>query len=196
MCLAPNLNMEQLSLKIAWRHLWKAKSFSIINLGGLAIGLCAAILLLLYVASEWQFNKQFVNAENIYEVKVNLLENGSRVISTGDHTPYPLVAAMKVELPEVKSIASITWPTQTLLVNGQKSVKVQNRLADPAILKVLSYKFIQGDANAAFAKPNSIVLTQHVADHLFGKEKALGQNLKYMNFANLTVTGVVKIVKD
>lgn len=184
--------MEELSLKIAWRQLWKAKSFSLINLGGLAIGLCAAILLLLYVASEWQFNKQFANAENIYEVKVNVLESEKQAVSTGDQTPYPLASAMKAKLPGIKQVAAITWPSQILLVNGQQSIKVQNRLADPAILKVLSYKFIEGDANSAFAKPNSIILTQSTANRLFGANKPLGKSIKFMNFASLTVTGIIE----
>jgi len=184
--------MEELSLKIAWRQLWKAKSFSLINLGGLAIGLCAAILLFLYVANEWQFNKQFANATSIYEVKVNMLESGSKVAGTSDLTPLPLAAAMKAKLPEVRSAAAISWSAQALLVNGQRSIKTQNRLAEPSILKVLSYRFIEGDAGSAFAKPNSIILTQSAARRLFGGQKSLGKSLKFMNFANLTVTGIVE----
>lgn len=184
--------MEELSLKIAWRNIWKAKAFSLINLGGLAIGLCSALLLMLYVVSEYQFNRQFTDVENIYEVKVNVLESGDRIVSTGDQTPHPLAAAMKAELPGIKNIAAITWPSQTLLVNGQHSVKIQNRLADPDILKVLSYKFIAGDAATAFAQPNAIILTRGAATRLFGDKDAMNKPVKFMNFAELTVTGIIE----
>ena len=184
--------MEQLSLKTAWRHLYNGKGFSLINIGGLAIGLCAALLLLLYTASEWQFDTQYADAKNIYVVKKNLMENGNRIVGTGDETPQPLAKAMSTELPGIKAVAVITWPTKTLLLNGERSIKVMNRLAEPDILKVLSYNFISGDASSAFAKPNSIILTRSTAQQLFGDTDALNKTVNYMNNAILTVTGVIE----
>jgi putative ABC transport system permease protein len=184
--------MEKLSFKIAWRNLWKNKGFTLINLGGLAIGLAASLLLLLYVANEWSFNTQFNDVQNIYEVKVNHLDNLNNIKGTGDHTPNALAQTMKAELAGVKDAAMITWPTKTLLVSGDKSVKVQNRFADPDILKILSYKFISGSAETAFKQPNSIVLTQSSARKLFGTTPAINKGIKFMNFAALKVTGVIE----
>jgi putative ABC transport system permease protein len=184
--------MEKLSFKIAWRNLWKNKGFTLINLGGLAVGLAASLLLLLYVANEWSFNTQFNDVQNIYEVKVNHLDNLNNIKGTGDHTPNALAHTMKAELAGVKDAAMITWPTKTLLVSGDKSVKVQNRFADPDILKILSYKFISGSAETAFKQPNSIVLTQSAARKLFGTTPAINKGIKFMNFAALKVTGVIE----
>ena len=184
--------MEKLSFKIAWRNLWKNKGFTLINLGGLAVGLAASLLLLLYVANEWQFNTQFSDAQNIYEVKVNHLDNLNSIKGTGDHTPNALARTMKAELSGIKDAAMITWPTKTLLVYGDKSIKVENRFAEPDILKILSYTFVSGSAETAFKQPNSIILTQSAAKRLFGNATAINKGIKFMNFAALTVTGVIE----
>ncbi|TCD02911.1 ABC transporter permease [Pedobacter psychroterrae] len=184
--------MEELSLKIAWRNLWKNKGFTLINLGGLAIGLAASMLLLLYVANEWKFNTQFNDVQNIYEVKVNHLDNLNSIKGTGNHTPNVLAGTMKAEFPGIKNAAMITWSTKTLLVYGDKSIKVENRFAEPDILKILSYKFVSGSAETAFRQPNSIVLTQSAARMLFGNATALNKGIKFMNFATLKVTGVIE----
>jgi len=184
--------MDKLSLKIAWRNLWKNKGFTLINLGGLAIGLAASLLLLLYVANEWKFNTQYKDAENIYEVKTNFLDATGKVFGTTGVSPNALPLAMRSELAGVKAAAFITWPSQTLLVNGTTSVKVDNRIAEPDILKILSYKFISGSAETAFSKPNSVILTSNTAKRLFPNTSAIGKSLKFMNFANLTVTGIIE----
>nr|WP_068892217.1 FtsX-like permease family protein [Pedobacter panaciterrae] len=184
--------MEKLSFKIAWRSLWKNKGFTLINLGGLAIGLASSLLLLLYVANEWKFNTQYKDAENIFEVKINSLDYANKVVSTTDVSPNALAGAMKAELPGIKGAAMITWPVQTLLVNGTTGIKVENRLAEPDILKVLGYKFISGTAETAFEQPNSIILTKSTAERLFPDGSAFRKSVKFMNFANLTVTGIIE----
>jgi putative ABC transport system permease protein len=184
--------METLMFKIAWRNLWKNKGFTLINLGGLAIGLTASLLLLLYVANEWKFNTQFAEAQNIYEVKINHLDHSNVITRTGDYTPNALAGTMKAQFAGIREAAMITWPAKTLLVNGSQSVKVQNRFADPDILKILSYTFISGDAQTAFQQPNSIILTRSTAKRLFGNVPALNKGLKFMNFATLKVTGVIE----
>jgi ABC-type antimicrobial peptide transport system permease subunit len=184
--------MEKLSFKIAWRNLLKDKGFTLINLGGLAIGIAAALLLLLYVANQWKFNTQYQDAENIYEVKANSLDHAGKIIGTTDLSPNSLAAAMKAEISGIKNTAFITWPTKTLLVNGNTGVKVENRLAEPDILKILSYKFISGTAETAFQRPNSIILTRSTAHKLFPHTSAFNKAIKFMNFASLTVTGIIE----
>lgn len=184
--------MEKLSFKIAWRNLLKDKGFTLINLGGLAIGIAAALLLLLYVANQWKFNTQYQDVENIYEVKANSLDHAGKIIGTTDLSPNSLAAAMKAEISSIKNTAFITWPTKTLLVNGNTGVKVENRLAEPDILKILSYKFISGTAETAFQRPNSIILTRSTAHKLFPHTSAFNKVIKFMNFASLTVTGIIE----
>lgn len=161
-------------------------------MGGLAIGLAASLLLLLYVANEWDFNKQYQNANEIYEVKTNILDFSGKIVSTTEVSPNALAAAMKTELSGVENASFITWPSKTLLVNGETSIKVQNRIAQPDILKILSYTFIDGNAETAFSKPNAIILTESTAKKLFPNSSAMNQSLKFMNYANLTVTGIIK----
>jgi len=184
--------MEQISFKIAWRNLWKNKSFTLLNVGGLVTGLSASLLLLLYVAEQWSYNTQFKDAANIYEVKVNHKDNFDHISATTNETPNALAPAMRTELPGIKAIANITWASRVLLVSGDKSVKAENRLAEPDILKILNYEYLSGSAETAFQQPNSIILTESTAKKLFGNVPALNKSIKYMNFAQLTVTGIIK----
>ena len=68
--------MFKLNLKIALRNLWKNKGFSLINIGGLAIGLASCMILLLYVAYEWSYDKQFKNNDKTYVVYQSVVANG------------------------------------------------------------------------------------------------------------------------
>jgi ABC-type antimicrobial peptide transport system permease subunit len=184
--------MEKMSFKIAWRSLFKNKSFTLINLGGLAIGLAASLLLLIYVANEWKFNSQYNNPESIFEVKANQLNDAQEIVSTGDLTPNALAPTLKNEFSAIQDIAKITGADQVLIVNENAGIKVQNRFADADILKILSYKFIDGSAETAFRQPNSIILTRHTAERLFPNTTAFNKQVKFMNFAKLTVTGVIE----
>ncbi|PTT02498.1 cell division protein FtsX, partial [Pedobacter sp. HMWF019] len=155
--------MEKISFKIAWRSLFKNKRFTLINLGGLAIGLASSLLLLIYVANEWKFNSQYNDAENIFEVKANQLNDVQEIVSTGDLTPNTLAPTMKSEFSAIQEIAKITGVDQMLIVNGNAGIKAQNRFADADILKILRYKFIDGSSETAFKQPNSIILTRRTA---------------------------------
>lgn len=68
--------MFKLNFKIALRNLWKNKGFSLINIGGLAIGLASCMILLIYVAYEWSYDKQFTNNDKTYVVYQNVVASG------------------------------------------------------------------------------------------------------------------------
>ena len=68
--------MFKLNIKIALRNLWKNKGFSLINIGGLAIGLASCMILLMYVAYEWSYDKQFSNNEKTYITYQSVVANG------------------------------------------------------------------------------------------------------------------------
>lgn len=184
--------MNQLSFKIAWRNLYNNKGFTFINLGGLAIGLGACLMLLLYVANEWKYDSQFKDAANIYEVKVNFIDQSNQIMATGDQTPNVLAKNIRAEVPGVQSVGYMSYPVKNLLGTRESSLKVENRFADPEILKIFSLDFIRGSAEKAFEKPNAIILTESLASKLFPNGDALNQNLRFDNSNNLQVTGVIR----
>ncbi|MDQ7947764.1 MAG: FtsX-like permease family protein [Pedobacter sp.] len=182
--------MFKLNFKIALRSLWKNKGFSLINIGGLAVGLACCLMLMLYVNYEWGYDRQYQNLNNIYIGKLNLLFNG-KVATTGA-LPYPLDRAIQQEIPGIKRAAKIEQQRgDKLFAHGEHKFKFKSYYVDPNIAEILSVKFIQGNAEHAFNGPNSIVLTKNAAHKLFGTDHALGKSLKWDNQQELMVSAVI-----
>ncbi|MBB2149212.1 ABC transporter permease [Pedobacter gandavensis] len=182
--------MFKLNFKIALRNLLRNKTASLINISGLAIGLSACLMLLLYVAYEWNYDRGYKN--EIYHLMVNFSDKNKQVENTGDQVPNVLAKTLKQEIPEIEHIARIVWPSKRLLTNGENAFKVEGRSADAEILKIFDYQFISGSPDKAFDDPNSVILTESAAKRLFGSTDVLNKVLKYENQVDVKVTGVIK----
>lgn len=182
--------MFKLNFKIAFRNLLRNKTASLINISGLAIGLAACLMLLLYVAYEWNYDRSYKN--NIYQVMVNFSDENKQVTSTSEQAPNVLAKALKQEMPEIEHVGRILWPVKRLLANGENAFKIEGRSADAEILKIFDYQFITGNPDNAFDDPNSVILTERAAKQLFGSTDVLNRVLKYENQVDVKVTGVIK----
>src|SRR3984893_3575715 len=94
--------------KIAWRNLVRNRLYSIINIGGLALGMAVSFMLLLYVYNEFSFDKCNTNSDRLYEVMRNQPSNGE--LQTGTATPVPMAPAMIKDIPEIDKVARTNWP--------------------------------------------------------------------------------------
>ncbi|WP_316749798.1 ABC transporter permease [Pedobacter gandavensis] len=184
--------MFKLNFKIALRNLLRNKTASLINISGLAIGLAACLMLLLYVAYEWNYDRGYKNKDNIYHVMVNFADQNKQITATGDQAPNILAKTLKEEIPEIEHIARILWPVKRLLATGENNLKVEGRYADAEILKIFDYQFISGNPDKAFNDPNSVIITESTAKRLFGSTDVLNKVIKYENQVNVKVTGVIK----
>lgn len=184
--------MFRLNLKIALRNLWRNKTSSVINIIGLAIGLSACLLLLLYVNYERNFDRHFKDADKIYQVMTNFQDAAGKITSTGVSPGNGIAMAIKAKIPEVDVITRIGGGDKSLIANQQNVFKRMDLFADPEILKVFNYEFITGNPNTALNTPNSIVLTQETAKLLFGTTDVLNKIVRYKNTNDLKVTGVIK----
>jgi len=184
--------MFKVNLKIAFRSLLKHKTASAINISGLAIGLAASLMLLLYVEYQWSYDKQFGNTENTYQLMVNFYGADKSITSTGAQAPNTLAAALKEETPEIEHISRVLWASRRLVANGQNSLKVESRYADPDLLRLFKFNYLSGNPEKAFDDPNSIVLTESTAIKLFGSSNVLNKTVRFENQANLKVTAVIK----
>jgi len=184
--------MFKLNLKIALRNLWKNKTSSFINVIGLAIGLAACLMLLLYVSYEWNFDKQAKNWENVYVVMTNVPGEGNKIAGTFNGTTTALGPLLKQNLPEAKYVARMDYGKKSLIANGQNSYKKDSKFAEPDILKMYDYQFISGDPKTALQNPLSVILTESTAKTLFGSTDVLNKSVRYQDQENLTITGVIK----
>ncbi len=181
--------MFKINLKIALRTLWKYKGYTLINVGGLAIGLASCMLLLLYVAYEWGYDKQFTNYENTYVVYNNQTANGK--IFSFDATPGKLAEEAKSKIPGVKRAARMFYPQERLISLDQSSFKKFCSFADPEYLQIFDYKVLKGNPATFLKNPQGVILTETLAKSLFGDDDPMNKTLKLDHTEELKVEGVI-----
>ncbi|RQO75040.1 cell division protein FtsX [Pedobacter sp. KBW06] len=181
-------------LKIALRNLWKNKGYTLINVGGVAIGLASCMLLLLYVAHEWSYNRQFSNYDKTYVV-YNNTKTPNEVLSW-PWTPSVMAKEVGQQISGVSRASCSTNPAPLLIANGQRGFKKQAVFADQDFLKILDYKFIKGNPEKALAAVNGIILTESTAKSLFGDEDPINKTLKLENSQLLKVEAVIADIPE
>ncbi|EDM38539.1 putative FtsX-related transmembrane transport protein [Pedobacter sp. BAL39] len=182
--------MFKLNLKIALRSLWKNKSYTFINVGGLAIGLASCMILLLYVAYEWSFDRQFKDAEKTYVIYNNTSVGGQTF--SWAWTPGRMAAEIREKIPGIAHVSHSSYPQEKLLSNGQTRLKGHAVFADPDFLRILDYKFLKGNPEGVLKNVNAIVLTESAARSLFGNEEPIGKSLKMENDDLLQVAAIME----
>lgn len=181
--------MFKLNLKIALRNLWKNKGFTLINIGGLGIGLASCMILLLYVAYEWGYDKQFTNFDKTYVVYNN--QKTPTEIFSFPATPGILALDVKQKVPGIERIARSDDPTDRLVSYKRNNFKKASLFADADFLQIFDYKVFKGNPSEFLKNPNSIILTETLAKNLFGNEDPLNKILRLDNSEELKVEGVI-----
>jgi putative ABC transport system permease protein len=184
--------MFKLNLKIALRNLWKNKGFSLINIGGLAIGLASCMVLLLYVAYEWSYDKQFSNHDKTYVVYQNMEASGKTF--SWAWTPNVMAKEVQEKIPGVKYAAHTTYPRKQLVTVGDNKINSSAIFADQNFIKILDYKFIEGSPVQVLKNVNTIILTKSFAKKLFGNEDPINKMVKLENQDVLKVEAVIEDV--
>jgi predicted permease len=176
-------------IKIAIRTLLKNKGYSFLNIFGLAIGITCASLIFLWIEDEVNFNSGFEKQDQVYYVPTHQEYEGEW--QTFNSTPGPLAEAMKSEIPGVIR-ASRTKHREFLFAVNDNAINSSGRYVDEDFLSIFSLKFIEGNATDAFQNPEAIVITQELAEQLYGNNaKVLGKVLKVNNADNYVITGVI-----
>ena len=177
-------------LKIAFRNLWRNKGFSFINISGLAIGMAAAILILLWIQSEMSYDQFHSKKDRIYEAWNRAHFSGK--LHCWNTTPKILARTLEKDLPEVERAVRVNWPSNYLFSVGDKRLTVSGNIVDTGFLQMFSFPLLKGDPRTALHNGSSILLTQKLAKKIFGEEDAMGKVIKLDNKDNFTVSGIMK----
>ena len=161
--------------KIAFRHLLKNKSFSLLNIFGLALGVAAFIVISLYVNYEKSYDT-FDGSENIFRVYMDYIEGGQFV--PGDAQTYNLSGpTLKNEFPEIEEQVRLYRLEKVTFISGEKVIEQPNgSLADPTYFDIFKPTLLKG-SREDFSKPNTIILTETLSKKIFGNENPIGQTL-------------------
>jgi putative ABC transport system permease protein len=153
--------------KTAWRNLMKNKTFSLINIAGLSIGMAACLLILQYVSFQLSFDQFNKNAPNIYRVVNDRYQNG-KLVQHGTITYSAIGKAMQDDFPEVINHTRVEPFSGQIVTYGNKKIGDQEVLAvDNSFLSMFSYSIIAGDKVTGLQNPNSIILTETLARKIF-----------------------------
>ncbi len=189
--------------KVAWRNLLKNKTFSFINIFGLSIGLTCCMLISIYIVNEYSYDQHHVNGDRIYQLGTDFMSEGES--SRAANTSGALGPLMQREFPEIEKTARMMrlFQDDKTLVGykdpaGNRKVfyEKQGYIADSSFFQVLTYDFKEGNPQTALLQPASIVVSETLADKLFGKTGAVGKLISIGSSTHgahdFTVTGVFK----
>lgn len=180
--------MLKLSLTQALRHLRKQKFFSSLNILGLSLGIASSIWLILFLQNELTYDQHFPDHERIFRVGHTFKAPGVQFNTA--YSPSELSPMLKDRFPEIESFARFL-NVQIPDIKRKDQVLTEQRMyyTDPNALSVFSIPLILGDEQRALDAPNSIIISQSLANKVFGKLEPMGQILK-INNSDVQVTGI------
>jgi len=185
-------------LKTAFRFLLKNKTFSAINIFGLAAGTLCCLYILLYVQEQYSYDKQHKDAKSIYRLTTDLELTGDK--HHGGASSPPISPAIKSNFPEVLDYTRVVetdklGAKEHLLRYKEQSFYEEGAYyVDSTFFNIFNYHFVEGKAPHALDEPYSIVLLKPTADKLFGHEEAVGKMININDGwgkHDFRVTGVV-----
>jgi putative ABC transport system permease protein len=178
-------------IKIAWRNLYKSKSFSFIHILGLTIGITVCMMIFLFIMNEFSVDSFHQKGKNIYRVMRGFDKTKARV-------PYlsgPYGPALLNDYPNDIKAAVRVMPSQALFSVGEKAFNEKGLyLTDAGFFNLFSFPLIKGNAATALKDPGSVVLTETSAKKYFGNEDPMGKVLVMDKTQQFKVTGVAKDV--
>ncbi len=175
--------------KVALRQIYRQKGYSMINILGLAVGIATTILIMMYVKHELTYDTFHTNSDRIYRLVNMNPTSGQQGIAkvTG---PWGLTA--NENIPEVENVTRFVFFTTPLVQRGENvNYEVSGFYADASVFEVFGYEMISGNPETALVNPNSVALTEQIADIYFPNENPVGKALT-MNGTEYTVTALLK----
>ncbi|WP_018629409.1 ABC transporter permease [Niabella aurantiaca] len=177
--------------KTAWRSLWKNRSFTILNVLGLSVGMAATCMILLWVQQELRFDRWYKNTDRLYQVYNRDVSSG--VAYTYSSTPNPMGPVLKTDYPEIEDV-SRTAEGQFLIANKDRQFKPGGLFVDAGFVSMFGFQVLEGDASGLLENPGDIFITEALAGKLFGKGDAVGRLLTLNDSLSLKVAAVLKDV--
>ena len=186
--------MQYNYLKVAWRNLLKNKAFSIINIAGLAIGLCCFLLIALYVTDELSYDRHNDKADRIYRVDSDIRFGGTdlKLAVCSD----PMGPTLKKDYPQVEQFVRFyNSAGSKMLKKGNEYINEQNAIhADSTLFDVFTLPAVEGNTKTALNEPNTVVVTESAAKKYFGTTNVTGKFIETNEDANnlYKITAVIK----
>src|SRR5580704_3026205 len=180
---------------VAIRNFKRDKWYSLLNIAGLMIGITFSLFLIFYIIDELSYDTYNKKAERLYRISSYIKEPEKDVMKLAI-TQFTLAPELKKDFPEVEEAGRFVVNPRTMYKYGElRFYEDKVFLSDSNLFKVFTHQFIEGNRQTALMEPNSMVLTQSVAEKFFGKNKTVvGKTLQNAKGDVYKITAVVKDV--
>jgi ABC-type antimicrobial peptide transport system permease subunit len=177
--------------KIAWRNLHKNKIVSVLNIGGLAVGMAVTMLIGLWIWDELSFNNNNKNYDSIAQLARKEMVNGEVFIAdNSNHFPIPLAAELRTNYNNYfKQVSLATEGNEQLLTVDNNKFSRQGMYVEPDFTKIFTLDMLAG-TSSGFTDPNTILISKSLSVSLFGNADPVGKILKLDNKQDVKVNGV------
>lgn len=170
------------------RNLIKNRTYSVINIAGLAIGISCSFLILLWVSDELSFDTFIPKSNKIYQVWVNAEFDNN--ITSWSSVPLPTYEAMKTADNSIVNSTVSDWGGEHLLRVGENRILQEGYFVGDEFLEMFEFPLVTGDASNVLDDPTSIVISQELAEALFESEDPINKIIRLNDESDMKVTGV------
>ena len=187
-------------LRNAWRHIMRHKTYSAINVMGLALGICGCLVIYLVASFEFSFDTFHPGSDRVYCVDISNASNPDPRHAHWNTIPAPMPAAMRNDITGLEKVAAFThYRPKVKIKAGNRVIKSFDRtegiIAEADYFDILPYTWLSGSKTTSLANPMTVVLTQSRARTYFGDlrpDKIIGKTVTYDDSLTVTVTGILK----
>ena len=172
------------TLKYAWRFLMRSKSYTIINLLGLACSLACSIILMRYIHRELTVDTHCIDREHVYAICTNT--EGNRGLSGLKQYNYDTIS---IDNRFVEAMTTYIPLEKDYVISGTNRIPARCLVTDSVFFQLFHYPIVQG--KLSLTTPQSALLTEKYARKIFGNENPIGKGLRYSNGKDITVEGIV-----
>jgi len=175
--------------KTAWRNLFYHKTFSLINISGLALGMTCSLMIMLWVQDEYSVDAFHENGRQIYYVYERSFTGEKPEASY--NTQGLLANELKAHIPQIKYASAMETANSVVCEGGNKILKKDGVFSSSDFLIMFSYPLLQGTARQSLNSISGIVISRKMAEDFFGNaNNAVGKTIRYANKEDLIITGV------
>ncbi len=171
--------------KITFRNLLRYKTYSFINITGLAVGIACAVLIMLWVRYELSYDKFNKNPDRLFRVDFTTAQKEYY----GSYQPGPLAKYLKDNFPEIEG-ATVYSEFKNKLSLDTKGFFSTGSIVSPDFFRMFSFHLEEGDQNNILEAPNSIVISKSLSEKIFGQDDPVGKTIKLNDQSGYLVTGV------
>jgi putative ABC transport system permease protein len=194
-------------VKVALRNILKHKTFSFINIFGLALAMSVCLLVILMLSDQLRYDRFNSKKDRIYRI-VTYVPDGRQPYAT---SPFPSGPYLKSNYPAIEDAVSLLPNVTGDVKSGEHVAVMKGYFTEPSFFRIFDFKLISGNSETALTEPRSIVISTDIAKKLFGNDDPLGKTVEFFNrhlafpiedddtgsaptpWGSFTITGVIDV---